>query len=1215
MDQLAPPVASRQQKAAPSPKLPVEPPTEPPVTPVIKIGWFGMREKLILLFVVIKVLPLIGLTIVADQQVHNLGETFKKKSTEMVEATQNVVGQTGELATASSIQALDVKSREAIERLTVNLADQIAAFLYAREYAIRQAATLPVDENAYRAFVSVYKRQVIYHPEWVLNKNQTAWEPKDPPTAQRTERVEYGSPDNKKDFHYNPPRKGDLSRMQPLYHEMTFVGLDGQEKIKISLTNVLPHDLRNVSRPENTWCKAEDYFAEARNLKEGEVYVSKVIGPYVPSPIVGVYTPAKAKELGIPFAPEKAAYAGKENPVGIRFQGLVRWVMPVFKGGKKIGYVTMALDHTHLREFTAHVLPTEERFSDISDAGSGNYAFIWDYLGRNISHPRDHSIVGYDPKTGEEVVPWISSELLPYWQQAHSSFTEFEKAAPQFLEQTNKKKPVKELTKQGYVALDCRYLNFAPQCAGWMSLTQHGGSGSFLILWTGLWKLTTAAAIPYYTGIYGQSQRGFGFVTIGADVNEFHRAATETATELKKLTTEYEATLDNDRQTTLAAINASIKETGVILAVSTIIMIVIVIGIAIWIASSMTRRLTTIVGSVKRFEAGDFAARLKIISRDEMGQLGMALNNMADQLQKSITAYQDAKKRAEESDKAKSLFLANMSHEIRTPMNAIIGMASLARQARSDEERRDMMKTVSVSAENLLRLLDDILDFSKMEAGQLQLNSAPFNLPGLLESVVSIMNVPAVEKNLRLRVNESTADLPEWYLGDEMRLRQIFLNLVGNAVKFTVEGTISISVALEEKRQDGVAPLHFIVSDTGVGIPKEKLERIFNRFEQVDSSYSRKYSGAGLGLSISKQLVALMGGRIWAESQIGAGASFHVVLPLAPTEAARRAHARAVSPIPQKTVENLRILVVDDNQMNRDVARMMLASSHQVATADNGLEALASLAANDWDIVIMDVQMPKMDGMVATKIIRDLEQGFWPQNDVPAEIEKPLAARLLGGHIPIIAMTAHAMSEDRENCLKAGMDAYISKPFKYDLLVATLDELTPHIKERRSFSVGKTEEIPVAVISQASAASSPEPSQMELPQPEPPPAANESAATATSPPEAPVKSAAELRAEIGRAMKEATHLPDAMIDQLVTSAKTSLNEYLDKADKALVDGNQADLSLALHTLKGMILQCGLNELGEEAKTMYERVRSGEDYDCATTLAHIHRQLAEFLRGD
>ena len=1162
-----------------------------------------MREKLILLFVFIKVLPLIGLMFVADRQVSRLGEAFIDKTNEVVRTTRDLVNQTGTLASESSIRALDLKSREAIERLTVDLARQVADFLYARDDNVIQASSLPVNEETYRKFVSIYTKEVVSPPEWVLNKEQTAWVPKEAPMPLDTPaQVPYGAPDNEKDFHYRPPARSGIRKMQPIYHEMTFYDLAGQEKIKISLTNVLSPDLHNISHRESTWCKAENYFEEAQKLKKGEIYVSRVIGPYVPSPIIGVYTPAAAQKRGIPFEPEKAGYAGKENPVGKHFQGLVRWVTPVFKEGKKIGYVTLALDHTHLKGFTDHVLPTEERFSDIGDAGSGNYAFIWDYLGRSICHPRDHSIVGYDPNTGEETLPWISSELLPYWEAANGVFSAFEKTAPQYLEQANTKKPVPAFTKAGFVGLDCRYLNFAPQCSGWMSLTQHGGSGSFGILWTGLWKLTTAAAIPYYTGMYGASPRGFGFVTIGANINEFHRAATETSEQLRVITEEYGKTLEQDQKQTLETIKKSVKETGWVLTVSTLFMVIAVIGVAIWIASSMTRRLTNITRAVGRFKSGDLSSRLPIINNDEMGLLGMALNDMADQLQKSIAIYQEAKLRAEESDKEKSLFLANMSHEIRTPMNAIIGMTSLAQKAKSEEQRRFLLKTVGISAENLLRLLDDILDFSKMEAGQLQLCAGPFNLRGLLESILSIMNVPAMEKGLKLWLNEPSPLLPLFFIGDEMRLRQILLNLVGNAVKFTPEGSISISVSQEEPEGSGSMALHFIVSDTGIGIPQEKLDSIFNRFEQVDSSYSRQYSGTGLGLAISKQLAGLMGGRIWAESTMNVGTSFHVVIPTEPAKA-EDLSGRPATLSQIHSIQNLRILVVDDNQMNRDVARMMLEETHQVKTANNGLEALSTLADSAVDLILMDVQMPRMDGITTTEVIRDIERGAEAAKTVPAALVEILRGKLGGGHIPIVAMTAHAMNEDREKCLQAGMDAYVSKPFKYQSLMATLGDLLPRIESQQRFhgiapARPASSESPGMSIGQDAP-----PAESEFPPHSPEPA---------PPQEDTMKSGAELAAEIARSIKELTRLPDAQVAKLVNSARRSLNEYLDLADKALAEQNQKDLNLACHTIKGMIQQCGLAELGQEAQTMYEKVRNNEEYPCAETLARIRGELAGFL---
>ncbi|MCL2340413.1 MAG: ATP-binding protein [Proteobacteria bacterium] len=1161
----------------------------------IKTGWFGMREKLILLFVAIKILPLIGLMFMADYQVKHLGKEFTDKTNEVMRTSQELMSKTGALATESSIRALDLKSREAIERLTVELAQKVAQFLYDRDNTILQAASLPVSEDSYRKYVSVYKREVVRHPEWVLNEEQTAWVPKQKPTPEGTPaQVTYGPPENEKDFHYAPPNRTGIRTKEPLYHEMTFYDLNGQETIKVSLTHVLPTELRNISHRENTWCKAENYFAEAQNLKEGEIYVSNVIGPYVPSPIVGAYTPAAARKAGIPFEPEKAGYAGKENPVGKRFQGIVRWVAPVFREGKKIGYVTMALDHTHLQEFTEHVMPTEERFSDIADPGSGNYAFIWDYLGRNIAHPRDHSIVGYDPDTGEEALPWISAELLPFWEAAKGSFGAFEQQAPQYLDQTQKKKPVPDLTKAGFVGLDCRYLNFAPQCGGWMSLTQYGGSGSFVILWTGNWKLTSAAAIPYYTGMYGASKRGFGFVTIGADVNEFHRAATATAERLRGITREYETTLDRDRKQTFAVINNFVEETGRMLTISTAVMSAIVIVVAVLMASSMTGRITKLLRGISRFKAGDFSFRLPTTKKDEMGRLGMALNEMADQLQKSIVEYQEAKQRAEESDKEKSLFLANMSHEIRTPMNAIIGMTSLAQKAKSEEQRRYLMKTVAISAENLLRLLDDILDFSKIEAGQLQLYIGPYSLPSLLESVLSIMNVSASEKGVQLRLDPLPPALPSLFIGDEMRLRQILLNLAGNAVKFTPAGSITISVRQDETENAGIILLHFIVTDTGIGIPQEKLDSIFNRFEQIDSSYSRQYSGAGLGLAISRQLVGLMGGRIWAESELNVGTSVHVVIPAEPAREDDIAAAPAALTQLQ-SIQGLRILVVDDNQMNRDLARMMLEETHQVGTGNTGLEALEALADGVYDLILMDVQMPRMDGITATEVIRNLEQEGETAHSVSAVLAARLRDRLQGGHIPIVAMTAHAMSEDRKRCLQVGMDAYISKPFKYQSLMTTLGELLPQIEAQQRFH---------GIGPEQSAAAAPQetPKEQDVPPPAPAPEQEEGRS----------KSGAELTAEIAHSIKKSTRLSDVQVAKLVDSARRSLKEYLDLADTAWADQNHKDLSLACHTIKGMIQQCGLEELGREAQTMYERVRRGEEYPCGEMLARIRRELSGFL---
>jgi len=1137
----------------------------------------GIREKLITIFIVIKVLPLIALAVFAARQIGVLGDTFKDKSNEIVANTKSLVSETGTLATESSIAALDLKSRENIERLTVDIASKVADFLYARDKDILYVANLPVDESLYKNFLSVRTKEVVYHPNWVLSEDGTRWQPETGATG-HSDTVEPGSPDNQKDFHYQPPHRSATARIQPLYHEMTFVGLDGQERVKISATGLLQPGLRNIARKENTWCKAETYFAELAKLRAGDVYVSRVIGEYIPSPIIGSYTPAQAEKAGLPFAPEKAGYGGKENPVGQRFQGMIRWATPVFRGEEKIGYVTLALDHTHLMEFTDHVVPTAERYSDISDAGSGNYAFMWDDQGRNISHPRDYFIVGFDRETGEQAVPWLSAELFELWQSVGGSFSEFEQIAPSFQKQTNAKKPAASLTKEGMLGLDCRYLNFAPQCIGWYNLTQHGGSGSFLILWSGLWKLTTAAAIPYHTGIYGNSPRGFGFVTIGANVDEFHSSATETAARITAITKEYETGLEKNRLDTLSLIEQRLHATLTNLSVSTGIMVVLVILVAIWMAATLTGKITAIIQGIKQFQTGQMASRLQVESRDELGELAGAFNEMADRLQQSMIGIREAKERAEESDRAKSLFLANMSHEIRTPMNAILGMTHLAMEASTGDQRRNLLQTVEHSAESLLRLLDDILDFSKMEAGQLQLNEAPFDLRHLIAGVLSIMHVPATEKGLRLE-SILPKHLPLCFIGDELRLRQILLNLVNNGIKFTDTGSITIRVAVEDEAiKAGTASVHFVVIDTGVGVSEEKLPLIFNRFEQADNSYARQYGGVGLGLSICQQLVVLMGGRIWVESLRDLGSTFHVVVPLQRCEEKEVAIKATVKAGEGKTLKGLRILVVDDNEVNRDVASMTLAQDHAVTGAANGIEALMHLALEEFDVVLMDVQMPVLDGLTASGVIRAAEQGLPFSVDLPGATAQALTRKLQGKHLPIVAMTAHALGGDREMCLQAGMDAYLTKPFQPGQLkevLMTILAAAPVVQERE---VKPVEERTVALETQ---------SQSSEPKLE----------------------------QVRTYLQAATLLKPEQIEKILDAARLSIANNLALAAEALEQKDFQALGRAAHTLKGTLLQCGLAEWAEKAQEVHSGVKDHRDLPYFEMMETLKRGLVDLLNKE
>ena len=421
-----------------------------------------------------------------------------------------------------------------------------------------------------------------------------------------------------------------------------------------------------------------------------------------------------------------------------------------------------------------------------------------------------------------------------------------------------------------------------------------------------------------------------------------------------------------------------------------------------------------------------------IVDIEERKKNELALNAANQQLQLAITQTEKLARAAESANRAKSQFLAHMSHEIRTPMSAILGMTHLAQQARSEIQRQQYLHTVEQSAESLLRLLNDILDVSKMEAGQLHITPVPFTLDRLLDDVLSPMRVSALEKGLKLEV-VTVGDLPAALVGDPLRLRQILFNLLGNAIKFTSSGTITLSVSWEKKEEAGPGPgVHFIVADTGIGIPSDKLPLIFDSFEQADNSYNRRYGGTGLGLSICRQLVTLMQGQLWVESEVGVGSSFHVTVPLAPC-AEPVASLSAELPA-QSLLKGLRILVVDDNAVNREMVRLKLEERNEVATAGTGLDALAMLAAESFDVILMDVQMPVLDGLMTTAVIRALEQGSPLPHALPLDLEKRLAAQVAGKHVPIIAMTAHAMHQDREQCFAAGVDEYLAKPFQLEEL-------------------------------------------------------------------------------------------------------------------------------------------------------------------------------------
>ncbi|MCU0428786.1 MAG: PAS domain S-box protein [Cytophagaceae bacterium] len=527
-------------------------------------------------------------------------------------------------------------------------------------------------------------------------------------------------------------------------------------------------------------------------------------------------------------------------------------------------------------------------------------------------------------------------------------------------------------------------------------------------------------------------------------------------------------------------------------------------------------------------------------------------------LKKASEELLKAKEIAEKSLKVKESFLANMSHEIRTPMNGMIGMIDLLIETPLNDDQKRYILTIKKSSETLLRILNDILDLSKLEAGKMQLRPAPVNFNGTLEKLHSLFEQQAHLKGIEL-ICEMQSDVPACLLVDETRLLQILSNLASNSIKFTEEGSVTVRAGLLSKQED-LVKIKVEIIDTGIGISEEDLKKLFNNFSQIDNSFSKSYAGTGLGLAISKELSRMMNGEIGVSSKIGTGSVFWFTFEahLADSSQVVELVESSMPTIANRFAQQvIHILVVDDNQVNRMVATEILKKAGcRVSVATNGLEAIEMVQKNTYDLIFMDIQMPKMDGITATEKIKGL--GI---KDLP----------------PIIAMTAYAMEDDRQKFLKAGMDDYIPKPIKSEVLINKISEKLKIKDNSSNFKEGTSN----------------------------------------------TKSSAIIAEEVLQSMMG--FVDSETLRAIYEEFESESSELVEDCKKSFLIGDFKTIQSHLHTLKGSSGTLGIREVESMARKIEGNLKQNVFEGITETLqdlyvafdrfkAHYQQELEEFLKG-